>query len=403
MDINSGDIYDIYFPPPDGQGGWRRLENPGQARDVAGLDWEKLDEAFAVMQQQTRNGGLFVVRHGWLAYARWFGKGHPKASPNLASCGKSFTSVAMGILLHEHPEYFPMGLNTRVYNPEYLPAEAFPLKDERKADIKLGELLAFTAGIRGNSPGFVHGKAVELDPIGPDGWPAMTDDIALGLRDYPIRGVMTTTSTLWCAPGEGYSYATASIHIVSIILRRLTGMELQEYLDIKLGRPLGWSRWSFGYKHTEARAHTPGGGGIALQAGDMLRFGYLLLHQGRWQGREVVPAAYVKQATMRSPYNPHYPYSLQFDINDDGHWSGVPKDAFWKRGSGGHVLYVVPSLDLVVWKLGGRDGQYSEQDTGLEPLPEVLRETEERPDWQQTVADGQGARRVLELAVAACL
>jgi len=40
-----------------------------------------------------------VVRRGWLVYERYFGKGHREAIPNLASCGKSVTSIALGILL----------------------------------------------------------------------------------------------------------------------------------------------------------------------------------------------------------------------------------------------------------------------------------------------------------------
>jgi len=55
----------------------------------------------------------------------------------------------------------------------------------------------------------------------------------------------------------------------------------------------------------------------------------------------------------------------QFDVNTDRHIPEFPADAFWKSGSGGHTLYMVPSLDLVVWKLGGRDGQYEERDTGV--------------------------------------
>jgi CubicO group peptidase (beta-lactamase class C family) len=150
------------------------------------------------------------------------------------------------------------------------------------------------------------------------------------------------------------------------MIRHVTGMELQAYLERKIARPLGWGRWGFGYKSAKVD-HTPGGGGIALRATDMLRFGYLLLSRGRWQNEPIVPAAYVRAATSKSPYNPHFPYSLQFDVNTDGQAEGVPRDAFWKSGSGGHCIYVVPSLDLVVWKLGGRDEQYNPAATNAPP------------------------------------
>ena len=78
----------------------------------------------------------------------------------------------------------------------------------------------------------------------------------------------------------------------------------------------------------------------------MLRFGYLLLREGRWAARQIVPASYVHQCGTSSPYNPHFPFSFEFDVNSDGKAvEGAPHDAFWKGGSGGYVIYVVPSLD----------------------------------------------------------
>ena len=374
----------VCFPPPDSEGGWRTLTGEEEIRRVAGLDNRKLDDAFAYVQAGTKNGGLLVVRHGWLAYERYFGKGHRDALCNLASCGKSFTSIAIGILMAERPELFPDGLDQRIFTPTFFPPEAFPLSDPRKAEIKLGQLLSFSAGIRGNNPCYVRGKKVTIDPIGPDGAPALVDLIALGKRDGTTKGQPTSTATLWCEPGGGYSYATSSIHMASILLRHVTGRELKDYVDEKLARPLGWGRWTYAYQNAKDVTHTPGGGGIALRATDMLRFGYLLLNEGRWQERQIVPAQYVRHCRSQSPYNPHYPYSLQFNVNSDGHAAGVPRDAFWKMGSAIHCIYVVPSLDMVVWKMGGRDGQYSPTDTGLPVLPHVQAAVRDRLGWKAT-------------------
>ena len=115
-----------------------------------------------------------------------------------------------------------------------------------------------------------------------------------------------------------------------------------------------------------------------MRATDMLRFGYLLANGGRWRDMQVIPRDYVLRCGRQSPYNPHFPYSLQFDVNTGGAIQDLPRDAFWKTGSGGHALYVVPSLNLVVWKLGGRDGQYSTGDTGLKPSPASPQQIAER-------------------------
>src|SRR5262249_25168780 len=162
----------------------------------------------------------------------------------------------------------------------YLPPEAFPLSDPRKADIQLGQLLSFTAGIRGNNPCRVRSADVTIDPAGPDGSSALIDAVALGLRDATSGGKPTSTKTLWCDPGEGYSYATASAHIASMIVRHVSGTELEALVRSRLAEPMGFGPFTYGYKQSAARQHTPGGGGIAVRATDMLRFGYLLLREG---------------------------------------------------------------------------------------------------------------------------
>lgn len=385
-----------YFPKPDSEGGWRTC-----APSDVGMNASALDETFEFIQGSTKNGGLVIVKDGHLIYEKYFGKGHREWAPNSGSCGKSFTSIAMGILLGERPERFPDGLDQKVFTPDYLPEKAFPLHDERMADIRLGQLLAMTAGIRGNNPGCVNGEDVTLDPMGPDGWQGMADHYALGLEDGDTNGVPFTTKTLWCEPGGGYSYATASIHIVSVIVRHVTGMELQDYLDEKVAKPLGWGRWNFAYRNAKEVDHTPGGGGIALNTTDMMRFLYLLLHKGRWNGQQIVPESYVDHCANPSPYNPHYAYSLQFNANGRGEHSELPLDAYWKAGSGGHALYVVPSQNMVVWKLGGRDDQYGAHNTGMVVLPEAAAAETSRDGWQKVVEDGPALLKALEMVVGA--
>jgi len=391
-----------YFPPPDSKGGWRTLRDADEIRRVAGMDKQKLDEAFEFIKASTKSGGLLVLRKGWLVYEDYFGLGHRDATPNLASVGKSFTSIAVGILLDQRPKLFPDGLNQKVFTPDYLPPEAFPLTDPRKNDIKLGQLLAMTAGIRGNNPVYVLGKEQTIDPAGPDGWPSSLDEVAFGKQEGVYQGRPYSTKTLWRNPGEGYSYASSSIHLASVVLRHVTGMELQQYVDKHLAQPMGWGAWGYAYRNAPgANKHTPGGGGIAARATDMLRFGYLLLNEGRWNDRRLVPAEYVRHCARTSPYNPHYPYSLQFDVNTGGAIPELPRDAFWKSGSGGHALYVVPSLDLVVWKLGGRDEQYAPDNTGLPASPASQEQVAARKGWKETVDKETALRKTLQMAVGA--
>src|SRR5579859_3474331 len=65
-----------YYPPPESQGGWRSLTSAAdvKVRKVAGVDRQKLDEAFPYTQTTSQHGGLLVARHGWLVYERYYGR-----------------------------------------------------------------------------------------------------------------------------------------------------------------------------------------------------------------------------------------------------------------------------------------------------------------------------------------
>ena len=103
-----------YYPPPDSQGGWRSLtyQSAEKLRKVAGMDRAKLDEAFQLAQETTQHGGLIVVRHGYLVYEKYFGRAARNSNPDMASCGKAFTSIACGIMLKEKHDLIPQGLET---------------------------------------------------------------------------------------------------------------------------------------------------------------------------------------------------------------------------------------------------------------------------------------------------
>ena len=104
-----------YFPPPDSEGGWRTLTDAGQIRELAGMDLARLEKAFELTQRATQNGGLLVVRHGYLVFEKYFGRASRNANPDTASTGKAYTSIACGIMLHEFRDKIPEGLETKVF------------------------------------------------------------------------------------------------------------------------------------------------------------------------------------------------------------------------------------------------------------------------------------------------
>jgi CubicO group peptidase (beta-lactamase class C family) len=392
-----------YFPPPDASGGWRTLRDPAEIRQHTGIDISRLDAAFQYTQTTSQHGGLLVTRHGYLVYEKYFGRASREANPNMYSLGKMFTSAACGIMLSDHSNRFADGLAQKVFTETYLP-QAFPLSYPDMADIQLGNLLTMTSGIQaasstpaGHSIGIVHGENVELaNWVSPD--PPQDQDTSA------LRGKM------WAAPGEGYLYSRDP-HIASIVLRGVVGMELQQYLDQKLAQPMGWGRWGYATHRANGNLpHTPGEGGIALHSTDALRFGYLLLRNGRWDNRQLVPPDYVSLISRPSRFNPHSPFSLQFEVNADGHVAGAPRDTFFKSGAGGFGLYIVPSLDMVIYKMSSLNAEtYDPAATGL-PLTYTLDTS--RDNWKprpfNQFVDGpvegdSGVRRTLEMALASVI
>jgi CubicO group peptidase (beta-lactamase class C family) len=398
---------DLYFPPPDAEGGWRTLSKPSEIRTLTGIEINRLDEAFQYTQTTSQHGGLLVLRHGYLVYEKYFGRANRQANPNMYSIAKMFTSASCGIMLSEHSSRFPDGLSQKVFTQEYLP-QAFPLSYPEMADIRLGHLLTMTSGLQnsrvappaalanpGHLTGIIHGENVNI--------PYWTSpDPVLDQDGSALHGKM------WALPGGGYLY-DLDPHIASIVLRGVVGMELQEYIKQKLAAPMGWGTWGYALHHNgETLPHTPGAAGIALHSTDALRFGYLLLKQGKWKNQQVVPREYVQLLSRPSPFNPHSPFSLQHEVNADGHVAGAPRDAFFKSGAGGFGLYMIPSLDMVIYKMSSLNAEtYDPAATGL-PLtytPDTSRDDWKPHPFNQFVdgpTDGDtGVRRTLEMVVAA--
>jgi CubicO group peptidase (beta-lactamase class C family) len=398
---------DLYFPPPDAQGGWRTLSQPSEIRTLTGIEINRLDEAFQYTQTTSQHGGLLVLRHGYLVYEKYFGRANRQANPNMYSIAKMFTSASCGIMLSEHSSRFPDGLSQKVFTQEYLP-QAFPLSYPEMADIRLGHLLTMTSGLQnsrvappaalanpGHLTGIIHGENVNI-PYWTSPAPVLDQD------GSALHGKM------WALPGGGYLY-DLDPHIASIVLRGVVGMELQEYIKQKLAEPMGWGTWGYALHHNgETLSHTPGAAGIALHSTDALRFGYLLLKHGKWKNQQLVPREYVQLLSRPSPFNPHSPFSLQHEVNADGHVAGAPRDAFFKSGAGGFGLYMIPSLDMVIYKMSSLNAEtYDPAATGL-PLtytPDTSRDDWKPHPFNQFVdgpTDGDtGVRRTLEMVVAA--
>lgn len=344
-----------YFPPPESEGGWSYLTGPAEIRELGGMDPDKLERIGRL--QLLENGGdswsIVIVRHGRLVKELYTFNVLKHTRFDIWSGTKSFTGTAWGLLLddsrqHRLPEDRSVDLDSAAY--EHLP-QGHPLSDPRKERIQVKHLLSMTSGIPGESTGIL-------------GMPTATDS---GAFEHAF-GKSPNRFGQWVAklagePGTIWDYSDAAMCHLAVMFSNITGRQMSDYLVERVVQPIGIESFSWdvqggsGFLGPYTNAHT----GVHLSARELARFGYLALRKGMWKGREIVPRWWMELATRSSQeLNPDYGYTWW--VNTAGScWSFLPRDAFALMGYRSNKCYVIPSLDLVVARVGSGPSNWNEQ------------------------------------------
>jgi CubicO group peptidase (beta-lactamase class C family) len=351
-----------YFPPGESAGGWRRCLTDIEVRDHAGMDPKRL-KLIAQTQSQLYGGpwAIAIIKSGHLA-GEWFGTlSLPNTTFDIWSCTKSMTSLAFGLLFEDSragvlENNQTIDLESAAY--DFLP-EGFPLSDERKRAIRIKHLLSMTSGIPGESLGLLG------IPIAPGGGEF---EFALGHASGSFNG---SAARMLAAPGEMWDYSDAAFAHLSLIFSRVAGKEIHSSMQERLFTPIGVGSvgWDLRGGAGHIGPHTSPGFGLHMSARDLARVGYLMAHRGKWEGKQILPEWWIDASTQSSQeLNRSYGYGIW--VNTDGvQWPDAPRDAFALQGYGANRCYVVPSLDLVVVRLGYGPPNWGEGSL----LPAVLR------------------------------
>jgi CubicO group peptidase (beta-lactamase class C family) len=313
------------------------------------MDIERLAPARAWNEQLAVPSAVVIIRRGWLV-AEWYANGaRPDTQFNIHSCTKSFTGTAYGLLFEDSRQgRLPALADADLDTPAYpnIPA-GYPLTDARKERITLRHLLSMSSGIPGESIGiFGVQTEPEIDPF----------EAALGRK--PVKGRSTPTP-LWAdvlaaEPGELWDYSDPAFAHLALAFHHMTGQEISQFLQARMFSPIGLEtfRWDFmGLENGRIGKHTTPFSGLHLTAREMARFGYLMLRGGTWQGQSIVAPWWIALATRSSQAsNPNY--GLTWWVNNQGLWPAIPRDAFAAMGYNTNLCCVIPSLDLVVVRLG---------------------------------------------------
>lgn len=164
------------------------------------------------------------------------------------------------------------------------------------------------------------------------------------------------------APGSFYEYNDTRVNRFALSLLRVFGQSVPDVFEQDIMAPIGasgswkWVPYHNSYVELDGKqvasvsGGTRWGGGMWIDSWDLARFGYLWLNGGNWNGRQILPASYVKDALTPSAHGPDYGYLWW--LNTKGkNLPGMPANAFAALGAGSNDVVVSPDHDLVVvWR-----------------------------------------------------
>jgi CubicO group peptidase (beta-lactamase class C family) len=335
------------FPPPETDGGWRTATDPARIRTL-GMNSDRLKSlgqylmslpyenySTGVSGFKASNKAAIVVKEGWIVGEYYNQAGADKALYYTASNGKTFAILLAGHLAQTYPA-LKFGPTSKLYDRRWLP-QGFPLTDSRKTGITLDQVFRHASGIIPEVHHQIASGAVQTEAdwdfepftVGKDAqWPQ-----SARLAYDPGRPSTYT---------KGSTYSSVAFNHLSLVFRNVTGKEASVFLHQAILDRIGSGRTE--YKLTSGMGDTKfaAAGNALLTARDFMRVGYLMLHEGDWNGRRIFPAAWLRRFTGSTAYQ-------NLRTNRDCRWGAkYPADLYRTTGSGQNWVLVVPSLDLLL-------------------------------------------------------
>ncbi|MEM8488649.1 MAG: serine hydrolase [Bacteroidota bacterium] len=297
------------------------------APDEAGFNPALIAETITFIEEDEHAdfSSLVVARNGALVVEQYFNGHGPDSLRDMRSAGKSITSALVGIAIEEG---FLPGIDTPALPlfPTYSPV-ANDGADKQAITIK--HLLTMTSGIDADadddtSPGYESKMEV-------------TPDWVRFVLDLPMART----------PDTGWTYSSASSFLAGAAVEETSGLTLAAFAEQWLFGPLGIDDY---YWAQTPSGRTVGQGNLYMRGRDMAKIGQLYLDGGRWQGRQVLPEAWVEAsvgALYPVPWNGYdgygyswYTHTLEVD--------GRAFNYFFASGNGGNKIYVFPNEQMVV-------------------------------------------------------
>ena len=278
------------------------------------LDSESLTEMLQIMKTPIGKDihSIIVIRHGKIA-TEAYGTDYDQTKRHpIYSCTKSVVSTLVGIAIDE-------GLIDGVDVPllSFFDYPDLANHDPRKEAITLENVLQMQAGLSWDE-GFSAYEALYE-----------TNDWIKAMLDRPMVD----------DPGNVFHYCSGCSHLLTGILKSVTDEPLLDFAERQLFNPIGISPIDW---EVDSSGIPIGGWGLSLTPREMAKLGYLYLHEGTWDGQQIVSEEWVHQSTVNIvPVGGPGGYGYQW-------WLYPVYDMFAAMGMGGQEIYVLPEQDMVV-------------------------------------------------------
>ena len=272
----------------------------------------------------------FVVAHRGEVVMEYYAPGRTRTSrTNSMSMAKSIVSLLIGVAIEDGA----IGsVDDRVarYLPEF--------DDEQRSKITIRDLLEMASGLRLDRRKLHPSSDLLRLHIGPAVAP-----VVLGLPSIEESG-------------RWFEYNNCNTQLLALVLERATGTDLATYLSNKLWKPMGG-------RDAALWLDRPGGHARAYcclfaTARDWVRVGQLILQKGRYQGRQVVAEGWIQAISAPSRDEPEYglhiwrAHPLGERRMSDRREEFVAQDMVYLDGRGKQRVYVIPSRQLVIVRVG---------------------------------------------------
>ncbi len=318
MCLISGGQTSTYWPSQK----WRTATPESQ-----GIDSELLAAAIdQVAEKHLGVHSLLVIRHGYAVVDATFYPYNASTPHDLASVTKTVTSVLTGVAVAQKLIRLDQPL-LRLF-----PKESPASPDPQKQKITIENMLRMESGLDcGYEPGERELEQMKRSP----NWV----QFALSL---PMK----------YDPGTHSSYCSPGYHLLGSAIGAAAGVKEADFAQKFLFDPLG-IRGVVWADDPQARSH--GWGDSHFLPQDVAKIGYLYLHGGNWNGKEILPADWIAMSTAAPTTQRGDHGGMGYEWNSS---NGPNGRQYGGTGRGGQSLIVWPELDMIVVSMaGGNAGQ----------------------------------------------